>query len=211
MVAARGGEAELRGEAGAVDGDLEIIHAVLQGDLNRYGELVSKYQLSAWKLAYGFVGNSEDARDISQNGFVKGYRNLRSFRREARFSTWLYRIIVNECKDFLRRKNREPERVELRAENDGGGAALFDVPDPSPDPREAVFQKELAVKMGRALTRLSLKQRMAFVLHYLHGLPQEEVAQVMGCRTGTVKAHLFRASETLRAIIEPMLKQGVHA
>ena len=194
-----------------MDGDLEIIHAVLQGEINRYGELVSKYQLSAWKLAYGFVGNFEDARDISQNGFVKGYRNLRGFRGSARFSTWFYRIIANECKDFLRKKNREPERVELRSENDGEEPSLFDAPDPSPDPRETAFKKELVMKMGRAILRLSLRQRTAFILHHLHGLPQEEVAQVMGCRTGTVKAHLFRASETLRAIIEPMLKQGVHA
>lgn len=185
-----------------MDGDPEIIHAVLQGEIDRYGDLVSKYQLSAWKLAYGFVGNFEDARDISQNGFVKGYRHLRSFGGRAKFSTWLYRIIANECKDFLRRKNREPERED---------PSLFDAPDPSPDPREAAFQKELAMKMGRALTRLSLKQRTAFILHHLHGLPQEEVAQVMGCRTGTVKAHLFRARETLRAIIEPALRREVHA
>ena len=194
-----------------MDGDLEIIDAVLQGDLNRYGELVSKYQLSAWKLAYGFVGNFEDARDLSQNGFVKGYRGLRSFRRKAKFSTWLYRIIANECKDFLRRKNREAERAELRAENTDEDPSPFDPPDPSPDPREAAFQKELELKMNRALSRLPLKQRMAFTLHHLQGLPQEEVAQVMGCRTGTIKTHLFRASETLRAIIEPMLSREVHA
>ena len=196
---------------GAVDGDLEIIDAVLQGDLNRYGELVSKYQLSAWKLAYGFVGNFEDARDISQNGFVKGYRGLRSFRRQSKFSTWLYRIIANECKDFLRRKNREAERVELHAENNGDDPSPFDAADTSPDPREAASQKELELKMSRALSRLPLKQRMAFTLHHLQGLAQEEVAQVMGCRIGTVKTHLFRASETLRGIIEPLLKREVHA
>lgn len=192
-----------------MDGDLEVIHAVLQGDTERYGELVSRYQLSAWKLAYGFVGNFEDARDISQNGFVKVYRHLRAFREKAKFSTWLYRIIANECKDFLRRKKRQPELVELRFEYTGDEPAPYDPPDTAAGPREAASQKELGGKMSRAISRLPLKQKTAFILHHLQGLPQEEVAEVMGCSLGAVKAHLFRANGTLRAIIEPLLRTEV--
>ena len=195
------GAAETGGAAGAgaVADETEIIAAVLQGEKERYGELVSRYQLAAWKLAYSLVGDWEEAKDLSQNGFVKAYRNLRSFRAGARFSTWLYRIIANECKDFLRRRRRRPELLVLRgcAGDDEEDSAL-DPPDPGAGPREAAQDRELAGKLARAIGRLTMNQRAAFSLHHLNGLPLEEVSHVMGCHEGTVKVHLFRAAQNLR-------------
>jgi len=183
----------------------EIIGAVLQGETERYGELVSQYQLAAWKLAYSFVGDWEEAKDLSQNGFVKAYRHLRHFRGSSKFSTWLYRIIANECKDFLRRRSRQPRTVPLGAEPDPEEPALLEVADPAGGPRESAHQRELAGKLSQAIERLSMKQRSAFTLHHLSGLGLEEVSRVMGCRAGTVKTHLFRANEKLRLSMEPFL------
>lgn len=185
---------------GAVADETEIISAVLQGDKERYGELVSRYQLAAWKLAYSFVGDWEEAKDLSQNGFVKAYRQLRSFRGGAKFSTWFYRIIANECKDFLRRRGRPPELLAFSgcSDDDSSDEPAFDPPDPGAGPRQAAQDRELAGKLARAIGRLSMNQRAAFSLHHLNGLPLEEVSRVMGCREGTVKAHLFRAAQGLR-------------
>lgn len=182
--------------------DAEIIEAVLQGDVERYGELVERYQLAAWKLAVSFVGNVEDAKELAQDGFVQAYRHLRQFRGAARFSTWLYRIVANECKDFFRARARQPELVALSVDNPEEDSIPFELADPGGDPREALHLRELAARITRALERLPMSQRAAFVLHHLNGLPLQEVADVMGCRVGTVKTHLFRATETLRTEVQ---------
>lgn len=179
--------------------DAAVIEAVLRGEIDRYGELVDRYQLAAWRLAFCLVGNLEDAKDLSQNGFVKAYRGLRRFRGEARFSTWLYRIVANECKDFLKSRARGPFFVRLApAEPEADEPDLFEAADPGEDPREAMENKELAGKISRAIERLPFKQRLAFILCQIEGLALEAASGVMGIRLGTVKAHLFRATERLR-------------
>ena len=194
-----------------MDPDLEVVEAVLRGETDHYGELVERYQLAAWKLAYGFVGNFEEAKDLSQNGFVKAFRGLRGFRRGAKFSTWLYRIIANECKDFLRSRGRQPDLVSLSSRDDpeGDDPLPFELPDPAGDPRDAAHQKELAARIFAALRELPMKQQTAFLLHRLNQMPLEEVSQVMGCRVGTVKSHLFRATEALRRRVEPLVTEEV--
>lgn len=190
--------------------DAEIIEAVLRGDTERYGELVERYQLAAWKLAFGFVGNAQDAQELAQNGFVQAYLRLRQFRGASRFSTWLYRIIANECKDFFRAKSRRPDTLSLSVDNAEGDSVPFELADPAGDPRGALESREMAVRITQAVGRLPMNQRAAFILRRLNGLSVEEVAEVMGCRPGTVKAHLSRAAETLRGQIEPFLKTEVH-
>ena len=183
--------------------DAEIIDAVLRGDVDQYAELVTRYQRAGWKLAYSFVGNMEDAKELSQNGFIKAYQHLKTFRRRAKFSTWLYRIIVNECKDFFRRTNRRPPLVSLAGDADADEAVVFEVADPSGDPRDRLANEELARQLQAAIQTLAGRQHAAFALHHLNGLSLEETAAVMGCRIGTVKAHLFRACEQLRGRLAP--------
>ena len=191
-----------------MDPDHQVVEAVLQGETERYGELVNRYQLAAWRLAFGFVGNLEDARELAQNAFVKALRSLHRFRGQSKFSTWLYRIVANECKDFLRHKAREPGLVSLESNSgEEDSPELFEVADPAKDPRQAASDRELAGKLAQAIGRLPVKQRTAFLLHYVHGLPIEEVSGVMGCRAGTVKAHLFRATGSLRIFLEPALAE----
>ncbi|MBI3324916.1 MAG: sigma-70 family RNA polymerase sigma factor [Candidatus Omnitrophica bacterium] len=178
--------------------DGELIRRVLDGQLEAYAILVGRYERAAVGLAYSFVGNFEDARELSQNGFVKAYQALGRFQGRAKFSTWLYRIIANECKDFFRAKARRPNWVSMHAESDDEERVVFEVEDPSGDPRRVLAQRELATVLQAAIQTLRGNQHEAFVLHHLNGLPIEDVAAVMGCRAGTVKAHLFRACERLR-------------
>ena len=189
--------------------DTDIIDAVVGGDVDRYAEIVSRYQKAAWKLAYGFVRNMEDAKDVSQMAFVKAYRNLLRFRRGSKFSTWLFRIIVNESKDYLRRKVRQPMPMTGVSSPDADEPVLFEVTDPSGGPDDAAANQELAGNLSKAIDGLPVKQREAFILHHVHGLELKEVSEVMGCRLGTVKAHVFRACETLRIRLAPLLKLEV--
>jgi len=183
--------------------DTEVIEAVLAGDVERYAELVDRYQRAAWKLAYSFVGNMDDAKELSQNGFVKAYQHLRQFRKHAKFSTWFYRIIANECKDFFKRKARRPRVVSLDrgTDPDDDASQGFDVADPRSDPVGHVANKELAHAIRDALGYLSENQRAAFVLCYLDDYSLDETAEIMRCRIGTVKSHLFRATERLRKLL----------
>ena len=192
----------------AMASDTDIIQAVLQGDVDRYAELVDKYQGLAFRLALGLLGNAEDAKDASQEAFVNAYRALERFRGGATFSTWLYRIVVNECKDTYRQRARQPMAV-VRVGGVGveaDGATLFvDVPDPAANPSDQLANRDLSHQLTRTIRELSMKQRTAFVLHHLHGLTLDEVAAVMRCRVGTVKSHIFRATEQLRLHLRPWL------
>ena len=190
-------------QARACSADDEAIEAVLRGEVQRYAELVERYQQTAWRIAYSFVRNVEDAKELSQNGFVKAYRHLARFRRHAKFSTWLYRIIANECKDFFKHHAKRPAVAQSSEDDD---EPLFEVPDRGADPREAMMNRELAGRMAAGIRELPEKQQHAFVLHHLHGLPLEEVGEIMGCRVGTVKAHVFRACERLRGELAPYVE-----
>lgn len=189
--------------------DEEAIHAVLAGDIDRYAELVDRYQALALRLAYQMLGNAEDAKDASQEAFVSAYRSLRRFRRGSTFSTWLFRIVVNTCKDVYRRRARRPRTVASVGDEvqDNGASWFVDTEDLVGDPSRQLEQRELGCRLTGAIGALPMKQRTAFVLHHLHGLKLEEVAAVMRCRVGTVKTHIFRANGQLRQQLGPWLAQ----
>lgn len=190
-----------------VDPDLEIIQAVLAGDADRYAKLVDKYQGPSLRLAFSILGNLEDARDASQEAFISAYQSLAQFRGRAKFSTWLYRIVVNKCKDVCKLRSRRPAVVaSVGAAGPGdnsNGSLFFEPDDPAADPVRQAANRELAYRLSQAIGALPMKQRAAFALHHLHGLSLEAAAAVMGCRTGTVKVHVYRAMEHLRARLTP--------
>ena len=195
----------------AMASDADIIHAVVQGDVDRYAQLVEKYQGPAFRLALGLVGHVEDAKDISQEAFVNAYRALGRFRGGAKFSTWLYRIVVNECKDTYRQRARHPVAAAVGGSDPGSddGTLFVDVEDPTADPRGHAANRELSRRISETIHALPMKQRTAFVLHHLHGLTLDEAAAVMECRVGTVKSHVFRATEQLRRHLRPWLAEEV--
>lgn len=193
------------------DADADAIQAVLAGDIDRYAELVDRYQERAIRLAFGFVGNFEDARDVAQDAFVSAYRSLSRFRGSSRFSTWLYRIVINRCKDIHRHRARHPvvaAGVGGAGDDADGESSLFvDAADPGPGPGDQLANRELGRRLTTAIRSLPMTQRTAFLLHHVHGVSIEEAAGIMGCRPGTVKSHLFRATASLRERLAPWLTQ----
>ena len=192
--------------------DAEIIAAVLRGEVDRYAQLVDRYQAAAFRLALGLVGHYEDAKDASQEAFMNAYRALGRFRGGAKFSTWLYRIVVNECHDLVRRRARAPvisAAVGQPDPDDPNTSIFVDVDDPTADPSAAVINRELGRRLTQAIGALPMRQRTAFVLHHVHGLDLTDVADVMKCHVGTVKSHVFRATAMLRTQLAPWLNEEV--
>jgi RNA polymerase sigma-70 factor (ECF subfamily) len=176
--------------------DEALVTSAQQGDRRSFEELVERHKHKAYHIAFDFARDREEAKDLSQEAFLKAFTNLKNFDGRSSFYTWFYRILVNLCLDYKRRQKRRPtdefdETVEHQVE-------------PSHEPRmpmspdQRVFAGEFSRKVGVALDALPAKQRTAFILKNHQGLSIKEIAEMMQTAEGTVKVHLHRAVTSLR-------------
>lgn len=176
--------------------DEELVASAQKGERRAFEELVERHKQKAYHIAFGFARDREDAKDLSQDAFLKAFANLKNFDGRSSFYTWFYRILVNLCLDYKRRQKRAPadefdETVEHQM-------------DPSHEPKTArtpdqhVLAGQLSRKVGSALEALPAKQRTVFILRNHQGLSIKEIAETMETAEGTVKVHLHRAVMALR-------------
>jgi len=182
------------------DGDL--VGRARTHDQRAAEELVHRYQQKAYAIAYHFTGgNVQDAEDLTQEAFLRAFQNLENFRGDSSFYTWFYRILLNVCLDGRRRRNRW-QKIFLPWQRDSTDKALSPEERPDPEAHErslkTITEKELSRDIRESMRSLPEKQRLAFQLKALHGMSIQEVARVMGTAEGTVKSHLFRATQFLR-------------
>ncbi|HXF73442.1 MAG TPA: sigma-70 family RNA polymerase sigma factor [Actinomycetota bacterium] len=173
---------------GTPESDEELVRRALAGDRGAFGTLVERHERRTYNLALRMLGREDDARDATQDALLTAFRKLPSFRGDAAFATWLYRITVNACYDLLRRSARAPLAIPADAE-----PALEPGP-PTPDHADATVG---AIDVRRALLRLPPEHRAVLVLHDVQDLAYEEVAAVLGVPVGTVKSRLHRARVAL--------------
>lgn len=179
----------MRDEAG-------LIRAAAEGDESAFEDLVLLKRERVVRTAYQITGDLEDARDVAQWVFLRLWKVLRRFDPGRRFDTWLYRITVNAAIDLLRQKGPRDVLQPLPETADAPGAA-------SPGEQErALDLADLQRAFFRLAARLAPKQRAAFVLHEIEGLPTGEVARALGIRQSTVRNHLLQARKVLRAGLE---------
>ena len=188
----------------AVD-DLALVRRAQRGDLEAFDQLIQRYQERIYAAIYHMTAHHEDANDLAQETFIKAYRALPSFKGDATFFTWLYRIAVNKTLNFLRqRKNRvhlSLNDLDAQVENDPDLVAL--VSDKTP--RRDLNLAELQEKLNKAMLKLSDTHRMVVTLHDIQGLPHEEIARIMDCNEGTVRSRLFYARQQLQAYLSEFL------
>jgi RNA polymerase sigma-70 factor (ECF subfamily) len=186
--------------------DRSLVREARAGDTHAYGELVRHYQDRVYTLIYGLIQNHDDALDLTQDVFVRAHRSLDHFREDAVFYTWLYRIALNACIDFKRRKKRSLEPFSLDGDllNDSG----FEPPDrrPSHQPDRALENKELSRLLRQAIERLPEPQRIVIVLHDIEGLQHKEIASLLNCPIGTVKSRIQRGRSELRMRLLPFVE-----
>ncbi len=187
----------------------ELIEKARGGDVKAFGELVKAHQERAVHAAFSFLGNLEDARDVAQESFVKVYQNLPQFKGSSKFSTWLYRILMNSCKDFLRKRRAQKQPpIAASFTNEKGEVAnpLDQAPSSAPSALRTVMNQEIQSAIFAALETLPFQQRSAFALRYLEGLSLLEIAESMELSEGAVKAHLWQAGQKMREKLAGILE-----
>ena len=186
--------------------DLVLVQRAQQGDMPAYDELVRRYQERVYATIYHMTGNHEDAGDLAQETFIKGYAALKTFKGDSSFYTWVYRIAVNKTINFVKqRKNKSYLSLngfDFHAEHDPGMVNL--VSDKTP--RREAGLTELQEQLNAAMQKLSPVHRLVVALHDVQGLPHEEIATIMDCNIGTVRSRLFYARQQLQALLSDYLK-----
>ena len=177
-----------------------LIEQVLAGNHEAFAQLVETYEKPIYNLCLRMCGNTEDAKDLAQESFVKAWRGLRFYKFEAAFSTWLYRLASNVCIDFLRRQKRRPS-VSLTVEQDDAETVELEIADSQPVPEEQVLHREVRSEIAAAMNCLEEEFRMILTLRVIEELSYEEIANIMDLKIGTVKSRLARARIKLKKIL----------
>lgn len=186
-----------------------LVQQARGGDIRSFSALVEIHQERAVHIAYSFLGNFEDARDIAQEAFVKAYQSLENFKAESKFYTWFYRILVNACKDFLRKKKvRHHLSFWPRQDKEDEKDPLENITDRARDASEELVNRELGNEIFLALDRLPPQQRSTFSLRYLDGMSLEEISENMGLSMGAVKANLWQAGQKMQKSLSSFLSIG---
>ena len=172
-----------------------IVERALTGDAEAFGELVQRWERRIFALTYGMLGREEDARDATQETFLAAFRNLRSFRGEAKVSSWLHRIAVNQCISRQRRsKVRSESALDDEQENDAGGFAA----PINESPVRMVEDRQETLAVRRAINSLPLELRQVVVMKEFEELTFREIADVLDVPLSTVKSRLYTALKQLQ-------------
>ena len=179
--------------------DEELVTRSQGGDVDSFNQLILRWERPIYALAYRVLGREEDARDVSQEAFLRAYRALPGFKGEAKFSSWLYRIALNLCRDWMRKQRRAPvqqmpegmDPVEMAGES-----------GPVESVEDLVARKELSQIVGEAMTLLPDEQRTAIILKEYHGMTFQEIAELQGVPLSTVKTRLYQGLTVLRRHLE---------
>ena len=181
--------------------DKLFVERARQGDESAFEALVNLYGKKVYNTACRICKNEADAEDVAQEVFLKVYRALPNFKGESSFSTFLYRVTVNACLDFVRRSGRAAAESLVRQDADGEEYEYLPA-DAEQTPERQSERAELRETLRRSILRLSDEHRAVILLRDVNGLSYEEIAEVLSCSVGTVKSRINRAREKLREILK---------
>ena len=180
--------------------DPVLVRAAQQGDMAAFEELVARHRDKIYARAYSMMRSEEEAIDLSQEAWIKGWQRLNQFQGESSFATWMTRITINLCLDAIRRQKRHrAESIEEMDEETGG--VERHMPVITVNPTERLERAELRGRIDEALGKLSYAHRTVLVLHEFEGMEYKLVAKTMGCSIGTVMSRLFYARRKLAALL----------
>jgi RNA polymerase sigma-70 factor, ECF subfamily len=175
--------------------DEELVARSKTGDIDSFNQLVKRWERPIFALAYRTLGREEDARDVTQETFLRAFRALSGFKGDAKFSSWLYRIALNLCRDWMRKERRAP-LVAMPEDVDVEQLAVRQGPVETVE--DLAARAELSREVAKAMERLPAEQRQAIILKEYHGLTFQEIADLMKCPLSTVKTRVYQGLSTLR-------------
>lgn len=189
--------------------EISIIKKAQQGDMQAFEELLVKYDRHVMNLAYSFRRNSEDAKDIYQEVFMRIFRGIKSFKFNSEFSTWLYRITANVCISYHNKMKRHTHESldKSFSYGDEDSTKLSDLIEGNSETDSALIGKDFGLHINKALEELPPKQKLAFTLKFYEGYKIREIAEIMECTDGTIKRYLFTATNKMREKLQGIMEE----
>ncbi len=185
--------------------DEELVTRATAGDLESFNQLVVRWERPIYALAYRTLGREEDARDVVQEAFLRAFRGLKGFKGQAKFSSWLYRITLNLCRDWMRKSRRAP-MIQVPETEDGLDMAE-QMPSLAESVEELVNRQQMSAAVAKAMAELPDEQRTAILMKEFHGLTFQEIADALDCPLSTVKTRLYQGLSVLRRRLERDARQ----
>lgn len=187
--------------------DKELVRAAQSEDMGAFEELVARHRDKIFARAVSMMRNEQEAIDLSQEAWVKGWQRLKQFQGDSSFSTWMTRIVINLCLDQLRKqKRRQTDSIEAMEEESGG--VERQMPVVLVNPTERLERGELRQRIDRGLEQLSPDHRTVLVLHEFEELDYKGIAKAMDCSIGTVMSRLFYARRKLAAVLADLKRDA---
>lgn len=201
------GPAPIRAEPdpAAIDPDLELVDRWRSGDEAAFASLVHRHERRVFGLLMRMLGSRQEAEDVAQETFLNLHRHGHRFRREARFSTFVYRVAVNAALNRRRSLGRRRARLENLSQRQQAGD---DLPSAPRGPEDAAAGEQVRERVQEEIQRLSPALRAPLVLYDIEGLPYSEIAEVLGLAEGTVKSRIHRARQGLREALKDLMESG---
>jgi len=192
-------------KAHSLSDDRALVRAAQGGDMAAFEELVARHRDKIYARAYSIMRNEEEAIDLSQEAWVKGWQRLQQFHGESSFSTWLSRITINLCLDQLRKLKRQ-QAMSIEELDEESGGVERQMPVLTVNPTERLERAELRKRIDDALGKLSHEHRTVLVLHEFEEMEYKEIAKTMDCSIGTVMSRLFYARRKMAALLADLRK-----
>lgn len=174
-----------------------LIKKAKEGDEGSFEALILSCKGKAYNIALRYVKNENDALDVLQESFIKIFRNLSKFNEESKFDTWVYRIVVNACNDFLRKNKNKYNDISLVLDDD---EQELDIPDGAPPPESALLNKEHSEYILDCLEKIPIDHKEIIILRDIRGFAYEEISEILECSIGTVKSRISRARNNFKEV-----------
>ena len=185
--------------------DEDIIRLIIKGDSELYSEIIDRYSGKVYSTAYSYTHSQEEARDLVQEILIKTYNSLRSFKEDARFSTWLYRIVVNSCIDWSRKKKSKAIMTAISFEDTN----IFEmITSDTEGPEELLLQQENKEAIRNAVGNLPELYKTVLILYYFEELQVQEICSILDSPRKTIETRLYRAKKILKSILRQELSGG---
>lgn len=175
-----------------------LIRKAQRGNLQAFENLVHRYDVKIMRLIFNMVNDVEDTRDLYQEVFMKVFKSIKTFRFQSEFYTWLFRIAVNSCSNYRKRKayHQYASLEDYLKEEDGQWRIV--ITDETRNPEQLMINNELNDQIQKSIDKLSPKQKSVFILKHYHGYKLSEIANILNCAEGTVKNYMFRAVQKMK-------------